>query len=110
MFRFVIASEVGWVTWSANCEPVDLDGPPRDGGWSAWSPWTCTVSCGGGEGFRTRTCSNPRPNIFGKLCEGSPTMTGKCNEFPCGDISPDTLEKIRDHLQKDNFNFVLDEG
>lgn len=98
------------MTWSTNCEPLDLDGPPRDGGWSGWSPWTCTVSCGGGEGYRTRKCSNPHPNIFGKLCQGSPTSTGKCNDFPCGDISPQTLEKIQDYLQKDNYSYVIDEG
>ncbi|KAJ8939696.1 hypothetical protein NQ314_011038 [Rhamnusium bicolor] len=110
IYWFVIAVEIGWVTWSANCEPLDLDSPPRDGGWSGWSPWTCTVSCGGGEGFRTRTCSNPRPNVFGKLCQGSPTATGKCNDFPCGDVSPETIEKIRDHLTKESFSYVVDQG
>ncbi|XP_074036621.1 tyrosine-protein kinase hopscotch isoform X2 [Leptinotarsa decemlineata] len=110
MYWFSIAAQKGWVIWSANCEPLDLDGPPRDGGWSAWSPWTCTVSCGGGEGYRTRTCSNPRPNIFGKLCQGSPTTSGKCNDFPCGDVSPETLEKIRGYLQKENFGYVIEEG
>ncbi|CAG9764694.1 unnamed protein product [Ceutorhynchus assimilis] len=97
------------VTWSANCEPLDLDGPPIDGGWSQWSPWTCTVSCGGGEGFRTRTCSNPHPNIFGRLCKGNPTATGRCNDFPCGDISPETLEKIRKNLRKAAYSYVIDE-
>ncbi|XP_060536177.1 uncharacterized protein LOC132708084 [Cylas formicarius] len=74
-YWFSIASAHGWVSWSANCEPLELDGTPRDGGWSPWSSWTCSVSCGGGEGYRTRTCSNPYPNIFGKLCQGSPTAT-----------------------------------
>ncbi|XP_023312772.1 uncharacterized protein LOC111692874, partial [Anoplophora glabripennis] len=110
IYWFTVAAESGWVTWSANCEPLDLDGSPRDGGWSAWSPWTCTVTCGGGEGYRTRKCSNPHPNIFGKLCQGSPTSTGKCNDFPCGDLSPQTLEKIQDYLQKDNYSYVIDEG
>ncbi|XP_066257101.1 uncharacterized protein [Euwallacea similis] len=77
MYWFSVAAASGWITWSANCKPLDLDGSPIDGGWSSWSPWTCTVSCGGGEGFRTRTCSNPHPNIFGKLCEGNPTATGQ---------------------------------
>ncbi|CAG9830457.1 unnamed protein product [Diabrotica balteata] len=104
------APQTGWVTWTANCEPLDLDGPPRDGGWSAWSPWTCTASCGGGEGFRTRTCSNPRPNIFGKLCQGSPTSNGKCNDFPCGDISPETMDTIKNHLQRKSFNYIVEEG
>ncbi|KAG5896415.1 hypothetical protein JTB14_022498 [Gonioctena quinquepunctata] len=110
MYWFSVAAQVGWVTWSANCEPLDLDGPPRDGGWSAWSPWTCTVSCGGGTGYRTRTCSNPHPNIFGKLCQGSPSSSGKCNDFSCGDVSPETLEKIREYLQKEDYSYVIKEG
>lgn len=43
-YWFTIGAERGWITWSANCEPLDIDGPPRDGGWSQWSPWQCTVS------------------------------------------------------------------
>lgn len=49
-YWFSFGSEKGSVTWSANCEPPDIDGSPRDGGWSKWSPYVCTVSCGGGEG------------------------------------------------------------
>ncbi|EGI64248.1 Plasminogen [Acromyrmex echinatior] len=30
----------------------DIDGPPLDGGWSEWGPWTCSVSCNGGIGTR----------------------------------------------------------
>lgn len=43
-YWFTMGAERGWITWSANCEPLDIDGPPRDGGWSQWSPWQCTVS------------------------------------------------------------------
>ncbi|XP_050296162.1 uncharacterized protein LOC126736018 isoform X2 [Anthonomus grandis grandis] len=109
VYWFSVAAASGWVTWSANCEPLDLDGPPIDGGWSEWSPWTCTVTCGGGEGFRTRTCSNPHPNIFGKLCEGHHTASGVCNDFPCGDISPDTLELIREKLKMKAYSYIVDE-
>lgn len=78
VYWFSIGTENGWLTWAANCAPLDIDGPPRDGGWSAWSPWQCTVSCGGGEGVRTRTCSNPRPNIFGEMCEGRLICPSNC--------------------------------
>ncbi|KAJ8947274.1 hypothetical protein NQ318_014170 [Aromia moschata] len=38
MYWFVLGVREGWMIWTANCEPLDLDGPPRDGGWSRWSP------------------------------------------------------------------------
>lgn len=108
-YWFSVGVEEGTITWSANCDPLDIDGPPVDGGWSKWSSWVCTVSCGGGTGYRTRTCSNPSPNIFGRLCEGSPTSTGVCNEFVCGDVSPDTMEIIREHLRANHTNLVVNE-
>lgn len=108
-YWFSVGAENGWITWVANCDPLDIDGPPIDGGWSKWSKWECTVSCGGGEGYRTRTCSNPHPNIFGRLCEGPATSTGRCNDFSCGDISPDTLEMIHHHLQSEHFSLIVEE-
>ncbi|CAG9861956.1 unnamed protein product [Phyllotreta striolata] len=110
VYWFSIAPQAGWVVWSANCEALDLDGAPRDGGWSAWSPWTCSTPCGGGDGYRTRTCSNPRPNVFGRLCTGAATSTGTCNQFPCGDVNPETLELARDDLQRRNLSYVVKEG
>lgn len=68
------------------------------------------MSCGGGEGFRTRTCSNPHPNIFGEMCEGSATSTGLCNDFQCGDVSPETLDHVREHLQTRNFSLNVKKG
>lgn len=44
-----------------------------DGGWSEWSnydPSTCSRTCGGGVYFKTRTCTNPRPQNGGKDCIG----------------------------------------
>ncbi|KAI4469181.1 thrombospondin type i domain-containing 1 [Holotrichia oblita] len=108
-YWFSLGAENGRVTWTANCDPLDIDGDPLDGGWSKWSSWVCTVSCGGGTGYRTRTCSNPRPNIFGRLCEGSPTSTGVCNEFECGDVNPETMELIREHLRANFTSLVVHE-
>lgn len=31
-------------------------------GWSPWSEWECTATCGGGAGRKTRTCLDPGPN------------------------------------------------
>ncbi|XP_044265654.1 uncharacterized protein LOC123011979 [Tribolium madens] len=109
-YWFSLGMEKGWAIWSANCDALDIDGPPRDGGWSAWSPWHCTVKCGGGEGYRTRNCTNPKPNILGMLCPGSYKSTGICNDFVCGDVSPTTLEKMRENLQTHQFSFEVNEG
>lgn len=109
-YWFSVGAENGTVTWTVNCEPPDFVGEPLDGGWSHWSPWQCSVTCGGGEGFRTRTCSNPRPNVFGKLCQGPSTSTGFCNTFECGDLSPETIDKIRDHLQAQDFSLEVLKG
>lgn len=110
MFYWFSLTTKTWVTWTANCDPLDIDGDPLDGGWGEWSKWECSVTCGGGEGTRSRSCSNPRPNIFGKLCQGSYQSTGKCNEFPCGDISPNTMDKIRMRLRTFHFSLVVEEG
>lgn len=109
-YYFTIGVENGEITWSSNCLPLDIDGKPRDGGWSKWGRWTCSVSCGGGEGFRTRTCSNPRPNIFGKLCSGPALSTGKCNDFECGDLSDVTLDLIQQNLQKTQDSLIVKHG
>ncbi|KAJ9587494.1 hypothetical protein L9F63_028254, partial [Diploptera punctata] len=65
-----------------------IDSAPRNGGWSEWSAWTCSVTCGGGEGIKKRTCTNPSPNILGEDCVGDDTLEGDCNNFKCGEISP----------------------
>jgi len=39
---------------------------PVDGGWSKWT--ACSKACG--NGTRTRTCTNPRPQYGGKSCSG----------------------------------------
>ncbi|KAK3734988.1 hypothetical protein QZH41_004400 [Actinostola sp. cb2023] len=43
----------------------------KDGKWSDWRPWAkCTMSCGGGEQQRRRTCSNSFPQNGGKMVAG----------------------------------------
>ena len=44
---------------------------PVHGGWSSWSAWGgCPVTCGGSLERRDRTCTNPRPALFGDHCFG----------------------------------------
>ncbi|XP_058944976.2 coadhesin-like [Pocillopora verrucosa] len=59
---------------------------PIDGNYTKWSDWSkCSVTCGGGEQSRTRTCTNPSPSHGGKNCEGlgPANKTQECNPDPC---------------------------
>ncbi|XP_033105528.1 hemicentin-1-like isoform X2 [Anneissia japonica] len=55
-----------------------------NGGWSDWSDWSiCTVSCGGGEQFRDRSCTDPTPSPNGLFCEGVTNQFKTCNPEQC---------------------------
>ena len=43
-----------------------------NGGWSVWSAdGQCSLSCGGGVQFKIRTCTNPKPSVNGRNCNGA---------------------------------------
>ncbi|KAM8967216.1 LOW QUALITY PROTEIN: SCO-spondin-like [Pelodytes ibericus] len=67
---------------------------PRDGGFSAWSPWTpCSVSCGGlGNMTRSRECSNPVPAKGGRECDGPRTEVKYCQSPLCENVTRPTLQ------------------
>ncbi|XP_046386422.1 uncharacterized protein LOC124156127 [Ischnura elegans] len=109
-YWYSLGTENGNITWATNCEPPDIDGDPRDGGWSSWSSWQCSATCGGGVGRRERRCNNPTPNVYGKGCEGQPLHEGSCNRYPCGAVSPSTVSRIRDNLREKYSGTVAEEG
>ncbi|EDO48338.1 predicted protein, partial [Nematostella vectensis] len=58
--------------------------PVVDGGWSEYGPWSvCSKSCGGGERYRERTCTNPSPVNGGKTCDGIGMQSETCNAHAC---------------------------
>ncbi|XP_078354720.1 uncharacterized protein LOC144639299 isoform X1 [Oculina patagonica] len=58
---------------------------PIDGGYTDWSAFECSVTCGGGTKTLTRTCSNPPPYNGGKDCSelGPAKKTEECNTNKC---------------------------
>ena len=58
--------------------------PSVDGGWIDWSTWgVCSVTCGGGQQDRTRSCTGPSPQYGGADCLGSTNETQDCNTHEC---------------------------
>ena len=55
-----------------------------NGSWSQWSSWQpCSVTCGGGNRTRTRTCSYSAPKWNRQECSGTNTSTERCNLHEC---------------------------
>lgn len=55
-----------------------------NGYWSQWSTWeSCSVTCGGGNQSRDRTCTEPAPQYGGDYCNGNSTSVKSCSEMPC---------------------------
>ncbi|XP_014674902.1 PREDICTED: SCO-spondin-like [Priapulus caudatus] len=62
--------------------PCGNDKCPVDGVWRSWTSWErCSVSCGGGENSRSRTCIGPFHG--GAACDGNSSEWGNCSSNPC---------------------------
>ncbi|KAK7466023.1 hypothetical protein BaRGS_00037424 [Batillaria attramentaria] len=69
---------------SIEVEACNADACPVHGGYGEWSEWPpCSVTCGGGQTIRNRTCNNPAPANGGNACSGPPSETEVCNEEQC---------------------------
>ena len=52
--------------------------------WSAWEEWSsCSKTCDGGEKERHRTCTNPKPELPGRNCNGRSWEEQYCNQDAC---------------------------
>ncbi|XP_035824222.1 uncharacterized protein LOC101853604 [Aplysia californica] len=63
-------------------QSCDMTGTPCpvNGGWTNWSGWTsCSVTCGTGDQFNYRSCTNPAPAHGGSDCSGVDTQTRSCD-------------------------------
>ncbi|KXJ07705.1 Mucin-like protein [Exaiptasia diaphana] len=55
-----------------------------NGNFTEWSNWTsCSLSCGNGTRYRSRSCTNPAPAHGGKNCTGPYKETKNCNTQSC---------------------------
>ncbi|XP_052284771.1 SCO-spondin-like isoform X2 [Dreissena polymorpha] len=57
---------------------------PVDGVWGDWGTWhTCTVTCGGGQKVRDRTCDFPQGVDHGRNCTGPEHEIDQCSSDIC---------------------------
>lgn len=82
----------GTYKWCKNGECVDEPIPdPINGNWGAWSTTfsQCPRNCGMGVRHRSRNCTDPKPEFFGKPCSGdSIGHFETCNTQDCPSGTP----------------------
>lgn len=71
---------------SSDINRVSLAVKAVHGNYTEWSDWSdCSTSCGSGEKFRTRNCTNPPPAFGGMDCSfvGMDRDVQKCEKRAC---------------------------
>ncbi|XP_063064079.1 properdin-like [Engraulis encrasicolus] len=62
---------------SQHCDYLDMC--PIDGKWGHWGPLSqCSVTCGVGQKFSSRSCDNPAPKYGGRPCVGDSSASEIC--------------------------------
>ena len=55
-----------------------------DGNWAQWLSWgSCSQTCGSGDRYRSRSCSDPFPSFNGADCPGVSQESQTCNTNSC---------------------------
>eukprot|EP00731_Ephydatia_muelleri_P018718 Em0011g758a len=67
-----------------NVQPCNTQCCAVNGGFTIWSDWSpCSVSCGNGTQYRSRSCTSPAPYCGGTGCTGASTELMSCATTPC---------------------------
>ena len=53
-----------------------------NGGWTEWTVYPCTSTCGRGVVVKNRTCTNPIPRYNGLPCKGNDSHVTNCSNLP----------------------------
>ncbi|XP_060585935.1 semaphorin-5B-like isoform X1 [Ruditapes philippinarum] len=102
---------IGESLQSSQCSEVNC---AVNGQWAYWSSWTsCDVTCGKGRRLRTRRCTNPMPENYGRDCFGESLQSSQCSEEKCQAImsafsvtKPDSFKTIDGNI-KLNFSSTI---
>lgn len=83
-FITIVISEISGKVISFR-QKVVLNLPSKiSGAWGPWSDWSpCSLSCGGGQQIRNRTCNNPAPRGGGENCTGDAQESRSCSMQAC---------------------------
>eukprot|EP00051_Salpingoeca_urceolata_P020873 m.318519 g.318519 ORF g.318519 m.318519 type:complete len:2478 (-) comp19699_c0_seq3:2333-9766(-) len=88
------------------CVDIAPSAQAVNGGVSEWSEWgACSLTCGGGVRFATRSCTNPRPAFGGTFCSEAFSRFESCSTTDC----PNGNDDIKDQQCIDN-GFPLGAG